>query len=89
MSVAKVWPNKPESAQGVAEIAEVAYTDAMQSDRPTNVVDRQGIAAGLKGDEAQQMLSIGMGGIDDQNLTIRCLGLREPTGLIVNETTLK
>jgi hypothetical protein len=30
-----------------------------------------------------------MGGIDGQNLAIRCLSLQQPSGPIVNETALK
>jgi hypothetical protein len=35
------------------------------------------------------MQSVGMGGIDGQNLPIRDLGLLEPAGSMVNETALK
>jgi hypothetical protein len=30
-----------------------------------------------------------MGGIDGQNLAIRCLSLQQPSGLMVNDTPLK
>ena len=38
---------------------------------------------------AEGVLSVGMGGIDGQNLAIRCLSLLQPSGLVVNETPLK
>jgi hypothetical protein len=38
---------------------------------------------------AEGVVSVGMGGIDGQNLAIRCLSLEQPSGPIVNETPLK
>jgi hypothetical protein len=38
---------------------------------------------------AQGVVSVGMGGIDRQNLAIRCLSLLQPSGPVVNETPLK
>jgi hypothetical protein len=61
----------------------------MQPDRLANRVDRLVIASGLKRKDAQQMQSVGMSGIDGQEVVKRRVGLLEPAGLIVDETTLK
>jgi hypothetical protein len=39
--------------------------------------------------KAEVVASVGMGRIDGQNLVVRCLGLQQPSGLMVNDTPLK
>jgi hypothetical protein len=41
------------------------------------------------GDDAQQMQSVGMGGIGGQDLAIRSFGLLEPAGLMFDKTALE
>ena len=89
VSVAEVRPDQAEITQGVAEIAVAVLMGAVQCDGPTNVVKRQVIAPHVKGNDAQQMQSIGMGGRNRQNLAIRCLGLLQPVGAMIEETMSK
>jgi hypothetical protein len=89
VSVAEVRPDQTEITQGVAEIGVAVLVGAVQCDGPTDVVKRQVIAPHVKGDDTQQMQSIGMGGTHGQNLTIRCLGLLQPVGAMIEETISK
>jgi hypothetical protein len=87
--IAKVRPDQAEIAQSGAEIAVAVWTGAMQCDRLTNVVDRKVIAPHLKGDDAQQMQSVGMGGTTGQKAAISGLGLLQPVGSMVEEAASK
>src|SRR5262249_39931115 len=55
VSVANVGVVQAETAQGIADIAVVVWTDAMQRDRLADVVDRLVIVSDLKRRDAQQM----------------------------------
>ena len=46
--------------------------------RPAEVIQRS----------AEAEVSVGMGGIDGQNLAIRCLSLQQPSGPMINESSL-
>jgi hypothetical protein len=70
----------------VAEIAVAVSLGAVRCDRPTNVVKRQVTTPHSKGNDAQQMQSIGMGGRNGQNLAIRSLGLLQPVGAMIEQT---
>jgi hypothetical protein len=78
-----------EGAQGIAEIVVIVWINGIQADCPANVVDRHIMFADLAGDHTQQMGSVGMSGIDGQQLAICRFSLLETAGLVVGKTALK
>jgi len=74
------------AGQCSAEIGKSGRIVRMEHEGLANPLHGEVVSAGLVGDDTKEMPGFGMVGLHGQDLAVECLGIRQPSGLMMLES---